>query len=205
MKRWICGLMVGMMMYSALTCALANTRIKVELAKCTDGDTAHFYIAGKDTTVRFLAVDTPEYTKEKEPYGKEASEFTCQMLSHAEVIELEYDDGSDKSDKYGRDLAWVFVDGILLQKELTARGLAEVTYIYGEYAYTEELYRAQEEAQRQKLRIWSDTEEESFDWYTLIAMMIGAVVIVLLTLSGTKGKKRKIRQVKKVMKQIAER
>ena len=96
----------------------ANTREEVEFSKCTDGDTAHFKINGKDTTVRFLAINAPEYTKTKEPYGKEASAYVCDALKSAETIELEYDDGSDKLDKYGRTLAWVYVDDVLLQKEL---------------------------------------------------------------------------------------
>lgn len=184
----------------------ANHRKEVEFQKCTDGDTAHFMVDGKDTTVRFLAIDTPEYTKEKEPYGKEASEYTCTALKHAKKIELEYDDGSDPKDKYGRALAWVFVDGSLLQKELVEQGLAEVTYIYGEYAYTEELYQAQEEAKAAKLHIWSDTEaKEDIPLYVYLGTAIGALLILLLSISKCKGKKRKIKQVKRAMKKLNQR
>ncbi|MFQ7092913.1 MAG: thermonuclease family protein [Ruminococcus sp.] len=116
----------------------ANTKEEVEFSKCTDGDTAHFLIRGKDTTVRFLAINAPEYTKTKEPYGKEASEYVCDILTNANTIELEYDDGSDTLDKYGRTLAWVYADDVLLHKESLFRsGLAEVKYLYGDYAYTE--------------------------------------------------------------------
>ena len=66
----------------------ANTKEEVEFSKCTDGDTAHFLIKGKDTTVRFLAINAPEYTKTKEPYGKEASEYVCDILTNANTIEL---------------------------------------------------------------------------------------------------------------------
>lgn len=126
----------------------ANTREEVAFSKCTDGDTAHFKINGKDTTVRFLAINAPEFTKTKEPYGKEASAYVCDALQSAETIELEYDDGSDKLDKYGRTLAWVYADGVLLQKELVKQGLAEVKYIYGDYAYTKELQELEKEAKK---------------------------------------------------------
>jgi len=63
----------------------------------------------------------------------------CDALTNAKTIELEYDDGSDETDKYGRTLAWVYADGKLLQRELVKQGLAEVKYIYGDYAYTDEL------------------------------------------------------------------
>lgn len=163
-------------------------------------------IHGEDRTVRFLAVDTPEYTKEKEPYGKEASEFTCQMLKEADTIELEYDSGSDAQDKYGRELAWVYVDGQLLQRLLVEQGLAEVAYIYGDYAYSDELYAAQEKAKAQGIGMWSDASDTAqSDVFTWLVTIIGTGVIVALSLSRTKGKQRKIKQVKQVMKQITKR
>ena len=178
----------------------ANTRKTITLTKCTDGDTAHFLIDGKDTTVRFLAIDTPEYTKEKEPYGKEASTFTCDALKQANEIQMEYDDGSDKTDKYGRDLAWIFVDDKLLQKMLVEEGLAEVAYLYGDYAYTDELKESQEMAKAAKRNIWSD-EETVPSYITYGSMVIGAIIIVILLCSNTKGKKSKIKKVLKTMKQ----
>ena len=199
MKRW---LMIGLLLLGLIQPVLANERKTVTLAKCTDGDTAHFLVDGNDTTVRFLAVDTPEYTKEKEPFGKEASEFTCSALQKANVIELEYDEGSDREDKYGRQLAWVFVDGELLQRELVAQGLAEVKYIYGDYAYSEELYQIQEQAKRERLRIWSDETEESGSELVMIITILGGILIVFLSFSHVKGKTRKINAVKKAMKEI---
>ncbi|NBJ64854.1 thermonuclease [bacterium c-19] len=193
-----------MIVCSTLTIA-ANTRIEVKFKKCTDGDTAHFLIHGADTTVRFLAIDTPEYTKEKEPFGKEASEFTCQALKNANVIELEYDDGSDKSDKYGRDLAWVYVDGELLQKQLVSAGLAEVQYIYGDYAYTDELYEAQELAKQNKLNMWSGETDEAGALLATIVTAVGAGAILLLTVFNVKGKQKKIRAVKTFTKTITKR
>lgn len=184
----------------------ANTRKTVEFSKCTDGDTAHFLIDGKDTTVRFLAIDTPEYTKEKEPYGKEASDYTCLAITNAKNIELEYDDGSQVSDKYGRVLAWVFVDGTLLQKQLIEEGLAEVAYVYGDYAYTVELEEAQEQAKQKRINIWSDEAiEEESPLMIYVGSLLGVVLIVIIALSNTKGKKRKINQVKKAMKKLNQR
>lgn len=183
----------------------ANTKVRVEFKKCTDGDTAHFLIDDEDVTVRFLAIDTPEYTTKKERFGKEASEFTCQALKKADVIELEYDDGSQNKDKYGRSLAWVFVDGALLQKQLVSEGLAEVAYIYGDYAYTDELYAAQESAKQEKLNIWGDKDPSAAISYEIVAIIIGAVIILLLNVFNVKGKRKKINVVKKVTKEFTKR
>ena len=60
---------------------------------CVDGDTAKFIIDCEVQTVRFLAIDTPETvhpTKGKEPYGKEASDFTCNSLKKAKKIAQKY-------------------------------------------------------------------------------------------------------------------
>jgi len=139
----------------------ASEKIKVEFSDCVDGDTIKVLIDGEKTTVRMLAVNTPETVKPGtvvEPYGKEASDLTCQKIKNAKTIELEYDSGSDKTDKYDRVLAWVYVDGELLQSLLIEAGYAKVDYIYGDYLYTDNLYELEKEAASLKKGIWSEEE-----------------------------------------------
>ena len=52
------------------------SKLEVTLDKCVDGDTAWFILDGDRIKTRFLAIDTPESTTKKEPYGKEASDYT---------------------------------------------------------------------------------------------------------------------------------
>lgn len=144
----------------------AKTSIKkAEFSKCVDGDTAYFIIDDEEVKFRFLAIDTPESvstTKKVEPYGKEASDYTCEKLTNAKEIVLEYED-SNKTDKYGRNLAWIWVDGTLLQKELIENGLGKVAYIYGKYRYTNSLCLIQKNALENKLNVWSqDGYEEGY-------------------------------------------
>lgn len=135
----------------------------VTLEKCVDGDTATFKdTKGNTYKTRFLAIDTPETvhpTKKIEPYGKDASTYTCDFLTSAKEIKLETDPASDKEDVYGRLLAWVFVDGVLLQNSLIEKGLAEVDYLYGDYKYTKILQDTQEIAKQNKVGIWSEEEK----------------------------------------------
>ena len=162
-------------------------------------------INGKDTTVRFLAINAPEYTKTKEPYGKEASAYVCDALKSAETIELEYDDGSDKLDKYGRTLAWVYADDVLLQKELVKKGLAEVKYLYGDYAYTKELQTLEKEAKKEKLNMWSDglaAEEEHNETIQYVLGAAGGVILIVFGLFFAKGKRNKQRYIRKGVKQL---
>lgn len=125
----------------------------VVLSKCVDGDTAHFNVDGNLEKVRFIAVDTPEINK-KDYYAKEAKDYTCGRLQEAETIELKIDPLAKEPDKYGRLIAWVYVDGELLQRELVEEGYASVKYIYDDYLYVDELYHLETQAKHLKKGIW---------------------------------------------------
>lgn len=134
-------------------------KVKVEYTQSVDGDTAKFKMNNEIITVRFLAIDTPESvhpTKEVEAYGIEASNYTKQKLENAQNIELEFDNNSDKKDKYNRYLAWIWVDGELLQSLLVNQGLAKVAYLYGDYKYTNILQESENVAKENKIGIWKD-------------------------------------------------
>ncbi|MCI5702142.1 MAG: thermonuclease family protein [Erysipelotrichaceae bacterium] len=139
---------------------LKNETEKVKLSKCVDGDTAKFIMEdGSVKTARFLAIDTPESVhpkKEVEAYGKEASEFTCNLLTNAKSLKVEYDKASEKTDKYGRILVWVYADDKLVQETLLEEGYAKVAYLYASYEYTDHLKSVESIAKSKKLRIWSD-------------------------------------------------
>lgn len=139
---------------------------KVEFSDCVDGDTIKILVDGKEKTVRMLAVDTPESvhpTKDVEYYGKDASEYTCNKVKNAKKLEIEYDDDSDKTDKYDRLLVWVFTDGDLLQKDLISNGYAKVAYLYGDYKYTSELEDAQELASAKGIGIWDEEAKKEYN------------------------------------------
>lgn len=139
----------------------ANEKIEVKFSKCVDGDTAKFILKEEEITARFLAVDTPETVHPsvgEEPFGKDASNYTCNKLTNAKKIVLEYDDGSDKKDKYDRHLVWVYYDDNFLQEELLESGYAEIAYLYGNYKYTSDLQNVELVAKSNKVGIWSDYE-----------------------------------------------
>ena len=139
-------------------------RIKVKFNRKIDGDTAEFELNNEIIKVRFLGINTPETVDKnrgEEPYGKEASAYTEEKLKNATKIELEYDSNASEKDKYGRILAWVFVDDSLLQKELVSNGLAETYMLQSNYRYAGVLQLAEEEAKNNKLGIWSSIEQNS--------------------------------------------
>lgn len=137
----------------------SSERVSVDFVRHVDGDTSVFLVNGKEQKVRYLLIDTPETVKPNppvQPFGKEASNRTKTLLSNAKEIQLEFDE-SNKTDRYGRLLAYVFVDGKLLQETLVSEGLAKVAYVKNKEAkYLERLEEKQELAKQQHLGIWSN-------------------------------------------------
>ena len=136
-----------------------TNKIQVELVSVVDGDTAKFMTNGETVTVRFLGINTKETVHPElgeETYGKEGSNFTKEKLNSASKIELEFDEIADEKDKYGRYLAWVWIDGVLLQNLLVEEGLAETYMLQNNYKYAGMLQESEESAKENKLGIWSE-------------------------------------------------
>ncbi|HHU54759.1 MAG TPA: thermonuclease [Mollicutes bacterium] len=157
--------------------SLASTyKIEVQFFRCVDGDTAKVIINDKVKTVRFLAIDTPEYTRAKEDYGKEAADFTCKRLKGAKTIELELDSNSDEYDRYNRLLAWIWVDDVLLQEEIIKSGLAKVAYLYNDYKYTQLLLEQEEVAKTKKINIWANKKTVNVDNIINTVLILGVII-----------------------------
>ena len=162
-----------------------DNKIQVEYYQAIDGDTAKFKLNGKIVTVRLLGINTPEVTgpyREEEPYGKEASSYTKEKLKNASIIEIEYDENANQKDKYERHLAWVWIDGILLQEELMKEGLATSYMLKNDYKYAEKIKLAEENAKSNKYGIWSENiNDETIDTknYEDIDIIYNSIIILI--------------------------
>ena len=162
----------------------ASNKFKVTLDKCIDGDTARFNIKGEVKTVRFLSINTPEIGHDDvkaEPYGEEASMYTCNLLKNASVIKLQYDPKRDHEDKYDRVLAWVFVDDELLQERLVSEGLAEVKYVYDDYKYSSKLKEIEVMARDNGVGMWSNYSLSSSYNYSTVDLIWFLGILFVLT------------------------
>ena len=167
----------------------------VKLDKCVDGDTAWFYYNNEVSKFRFLAIDTPESINKIEAYGKEASNYTCDRLTKAKKIEVEFDPNSNQKDKYDRYLAWIFVDGKLLQADIVEKGYAEVKYLYGDYKYTDELKALEKKAKGNRLGIYSDYENN--DQQNNALYFLALIVIIILFIFSKSFRRKCLKQIKK--------
>ena len=134
-----------------------------DVVKVVDGDTIDVDMDGKVQRIRLIGVNTPETVhpnKDVEYFGKEASEYTKQNLS-GKKVSIETDDSQDRYDKYGRLLAYVFVDGKNFNKSLIENGYAyEYTYNVP-YKYQSEFKTAQKTAEVENRGLWGPKKTEN--------------------------------------------
>ncbi|WP_442637843.1 thermonuclease family protein [Rossellomorea marisflavi] len=132
--------------------------VPVEFIRIVDGDTIKVKYQGEEKSVRYLLIDTPETSHPrlgKQPYGEEAKAFNASLVENGQVS-LEFDVGG-RMDRYGRLLAYIYVDGELVQEKLVREGLARVGYVYPPSTrHLDRLEKAQELAKKEKKNIWSD-------------------------------------------------
>jgi micrococcal nuclease len=81
-----------------------------QVTRIVDGDTVRVMTEDGAEPIRLIGIDTPETvhpTRGEEPYGKETSDFTKQLLEGRSVY-LEFD--VEPRDQYGRFLAYMYID-----------------------------------------------------------------------------------------------
>ncbi len=127
---------------------------EVTVVDVVDGDTIKVMYENEVVTIRLLYIDTPEYTKEIEEYGFEASQALKSIISTSDKVYLEFD--GDMHDKYGRVLAWVWCDDVLAQEILVKNGLVEDFYDYGNYKYEDIMHSALIYAKENNLNIYEN-------------------------------------------------
>jgi micrococcal nuclease len=133
----------------------AAARFDASVVATIDGDTIDVRIdAGRVERVRILGADTPETKDPRKPvqcFGPEASAYTHARLSGRRVS-LETD--SEVRDKYGRLLAYVYVDGARFDDELLRLGYARVLIIPPNGAHGRALVEAELEARAARRGLW---------------------------------------------------
>jgi micrococcal nuclease len=111
--------------------AMVNQPGLYHVTEFVDGDTIKVDMNGKEETLRFIGVDTPEThdpRKNVQCYGQAAAAFTKQLIGDNSV-RLEADPINTNRDRYDRLLRYIYLpDGTLVNSEIIKQG-------YG-FAYT---------------------------------------------------------------------
>ncbi|MFZ3579580.1 thermonuclease family protein [Virgibacillus sp. DJP39] len=125
------------------------------VTRVIDGDTIEISMNGKNEDVRLLLIDTPETvhpSKPVEPFGKAASQFVKDKLT-GEKVRVKV--GKEERDKYGRLLAYVFINGETIQEKLLRQGLARTAYLYNDLTMLDEFHTVQSKAKNNDQGVWS--------------------------------------------------
>lgn len=128
-----------------------------EVVRVVDGDTIIVKMDGKDERVRFIGVDTPESVHPdpalNSKMGKMASDFTKDLLDGQRVgLELDV----QERDRYGRVLAYVYLDDEMVQKTLLSSGYAQVATFPPNVKYVDDFLALEARAREAKLGFWAD-------------------------------------------------
>ncbi len=139
------------------------TSIKIDdglslVVRVIDGDTIVAEIDGVQEKIRLIGVDTPEVIDSRrtvECFGKEASEFTKNLLTDVRV-RLESDPTQGDRDRYGRLLRYVFLsDGTLVNKAIIAEGYGHEYTYRRQYRYQDDFKSAERVARETEQGLWS--------------------------------------------------
>jgi len=136
---------------------LTQTSQTVTVERVVDGDTIEVNPAVSGTEdVRLLGVGRPETVDPNEPvepYGPEASAFTKRQLEGKRVT-LTFD--QEKTDQYGRALAYVRISGQgeTFNETLLRQGYAQLEIVAPNDSFESSFRQAQDEARQADRGIW---------------------------------------------------
>lgn len=122
------------------------------VVRVVDGDT--LLLDGSER-VRLIGVDTPESVDPRRPvqyFGKEAAAFV-RRIAEGRRVRLEF--GGESRDRYGRTLAFVYLeDGTFLNAEIIRQGYGHAFTRYP-FRYADEFRAHEREAREQRRGLWA--------------------------------------------------
>lgn len=151
MKRFF----VPLLLLILVGCSDTNIE-NARMLQVLDGDTIKVNLNGEHEIVRLLLIDAPEtdHPDPIQPFGLEASEFARDTLKRGRTVQVEIDES--ERDKYGRLLAYIWIDGKMFNEMLLEKGFAKVAYINPpNVKYVDQFNEIQEKAIQEGLGIWS--------------------------------------------------
>jgi micrococcal nuclease len=156
-RKWLSRLVPGLLglvfVLGAVGCALpfatATAADTLRVTRVIDGDTI---VISTGQHVRYIGMDTPEMSPTPEPFAKAATEANRQLVE-GKSVRLEKD--ISETDRYGRLLRYVWVDGTMVNQELVRRGLARAKAYPPDTRYQLLLEAAEAEARLGGRGIWA--------------------------------------------------
>lgn len=128
--------------------------VEIKVARVVSGQSLEVTGIGEKpqliSRVRLVGIDAPDL--QQQPWGVEAKQQLEAMIGGGFVL-LEFD--VQDSDEFGRRLAYVWKDGVLLNEKLVAGGYVLSVPRSPNHKYDQRLSRAQESARLMGQGIWN--------------------------------------------------
>jgi micrococcal nuclease len=120
-----------------------------KVVKVADGDTITILNnQNQQTKIRLYGIDTPE---KSQAYGKKAKKFTANLVAGKTVDVKVYD-----TDRYGRSVGVVFVDGRNVNREIVRNGFAWQYRKYCKASFCDDWLGLERQARNGDVGLWSD-------------------------------------------------
>ncbi len=142
-------------MFAVAACAPAPYSSPV-VSSIVDGDTLVLDFGYRHETVRLLGIDTPESVDPSRPvqcFGGEATTRLAELAPPGTTVRLERD--VEARDRYGRLLAYLFVEDVFVNEVLLAEGFAALAVIAPNDAHRPTLARAEMRARTIETGLWA--------------------------------------------------
>ncbi len=140
-------------------CLLGSSASKeYRVRNVIDGDTVELDNGSK---VRYIGIDTPEtrrrhgdsWVYEPQPYAEKAKELNRQLVG-GKTVRLEFD--VQRKDKYGRLLAYCFVDDLFVNAKMLEEGMAFLYTLSPNVKYVDLLVEKQKAARQNNRGLWGE-------------------------------------------------
>lgn len=128
------------------------------VTRVIDGDTIELETGEK---VRYIGIDTPETknpNKTVECFGREAS-IKNRELIFGKTVTLEKD--VSETDRYGRLLRYVYLDGVMINEYLVRQGFAQAISFTPDVKHQDKLREAERLAKEENLGLWGKCNSET--------------------------------------------
>ncbi|NQT90137.1 MAG: thermonuclease family protein [Candidatus Omnitrophica bacterium] len=105
--------------------------------------------------VRYIGIDTPEFHYPKGPvehFAEEAKDFNKRLVD-GKVVRLEFD--VERRDKYGRLLAYVYVDDMFVNARMIEEGYAKILTFPPNIKYADKFLKLQRKAREEHKGLWA--------------------------------------------------
>ena len=129
------------------------TYVTAEVEKVVDGDTIVVRLDGREETIRYIGIDTPEPYRDGDPacYSLEAS-LRNKELVQGKTVRLEAD--IEERDRYDRLLRYVYMDDVFVNEVLIQEGYAEDLPIKPNTKYASRFADLERQAREGERGVW---------------------------------------------------